>query len=558
MRWIAAAVALGLITIARPPSSKPLLVWWVGLVIANFAFESVAHRFKQYDRQLVIQAVVDLWILAGFLNASGGLENPLYTVFLLHVIVGHLLLGPRRASVLTVVAGLLFGLLAFGEYFQFLPHYTNFIFPHGLAVEHVGESPELVAHVVTTHASHDLFFVLGRAIPFLLVLLLTDRFMATMMEKLGEGERDLEASVKNARFERKRLESVIDASGIGMMQLSREIEIRWFSGRIGTWFNWLPAKTANPCPLLNSPEGCSECVVAQTVRTGRPAEAERREQLPKGGERHFRHSSSPVRDSNGAVVQVVEVVEEVTSRKALEAEAVRTGKLSVLGRMAAGIAHEIGNPLSSISARLSLLEQQQDERFVGQSIHMLRDQVERISRIVHGVSHFARRRQADRSVWDLNPLIQDMVEIGRLDQRAGGIDFRCDLQQPSLMISGVRDQISQIILNLLLNAVESMPHGGSVTVSSQRLGSEARVTVEDEGPGLEEGALEHLFEPFFTTKADGTGLGLPISLGLASAHGGRIEVESQGGRGCRFMLFLPLAEEQCQSEAVGRAHGGFG
>ena len=257
--------------------------------------------------------------------------------------------------------------------------------------------------------------------------------------------------------------------------------------------------------------------------------------------RYFRHATSPVRDESGSVVQVVELVEEITGRKALEAEALHAGKLSVLGRMAAGVAHEIGNPLSSMDTRLHLMEQRKDPKFLLESVEVLRGQIRRIGRIVHGISHFARSGTSEWSVWELTSVLEEAIDIVRLDRRAKQIVFQRDLAVPAPKVRGQRDQISQVFLNLLLNAVEAMTEGGTITIATYQANGKARTAISDTGPGMDDTIRGRLFEPFFTTKDKGTGLGLSISYSLVHAHGGSIEVMSEPGKGCRFTVLLPLA-----------------
>ena len=544
LRWLAAAVALGLITCARPDTRGLLVVWWAGLLAANLAFEASVRRWHHYELQILVQAAIDLVILTGFLNASGGLESPLYTVYLFHPIVGRILLPGRKAIAVSLLAVVLFGLLAFGEYLHILPHYTNFFFPHLDAVPGSEAGHGGPAHGGSVHASYDLYFVLGRAVPFVAVLLLTDFFVASVMRRLRGSERGLEVAARLAMLERERVEGVVDAAGVGMMQVDAAIALRWFSGRIATWLGWDDRKLNGRCPLLDVPDGCDTCVVRATLETGQPEAAERREAGDKRGERFFRHSSSPIKDASGKVVQVVEVIEDVTAQRALEAEAIRAGKLSVLGRMAAGIAHEIGNPLSSLSTRVRLLERRKgEEPFVAESIGVLSTQIDRITRIVRNVSQFARVQPRDRTVWEANGLVAETMDVVRLDRRAKAIELRHALETPSPVVCGVRDQIGQILLNLVLNAVEATPDGGAALLSTAQQGAEVHFSVEDQGPGIDDETRSHLFEPFFTTKAEGTGLGLSISYGLAAAHGGRIEVEDLPERGSKFTLVLPVHDE---------------
>ncbi|MCB1055886.1 MAG: PAS domain-containing protein [Acidobacteria bacterium] len=348
----------------------------------------------------------------------------------------------------------------------------------------------------------------------------------------------LEAAAEASHLARERLEAVVDAAGVGMMLATSGPTLRWLSGRAAEWLAWSQPGPDALCPLVEPGEGrCETCVVREVFATGRATTAERRRTVPGGSSRYFRHTATPLRTSSGEVIQVVEVLEDITGRKALEEEAIRSGKLSVLGRLAAGMAHEIGNPLASMSTRLRLLERRAgDAEFQAQSVQVLRNQIDRISRILRGISQFGKVRR-DRALWSIRELVEETVGMVELDPRAA--DIRFDIEVERVSIHAVRDQVGQILLNLLLNAVESMSGAGRVRVRTEQAGGELRLSVEDEGPGIDDSAREHLFEPFYSTKDHGTGLGLSISSGFASAHGGRIEAENRAEGGACFVLVLP-------------------
>jgi signal transduction histidine kinase len=383
--------------------------------------------------------------------------------------------------------------------------------------------------------------VAGRVFPFVVVLLLTSYFTTVVADRLRRSEKDLETAARTAMLEHERLESVIHTARVGMMLVEPEVTIRWFSNRAAGWLDLTPGNIGRRCPLDGAPGGCADCLVKRTALTGEALEAERAVTGDGGALRHFRHGTSPIRDEKGRVVQVVELVEEITSRKALESEALHAGKLSVLGRMAAGIAHEIGNPLSSLTTRLHLMEQKGDPGFVKESLKVLHGQIGRIGRIVRGVSQFAKPGAEGWSVWDVNRVLDEAVGIVRLDRRATAVEFEQSLASPSPKVRGVKDQVSQVLLNLLLNSVEAMPEGGSVRTETFQRNGMVCVVISDSGPGMDDSVRARLFEPFFTTKPEGTGLGLSVSYSLIHAHGGRIEVESRPGKGSRFAVLLPAA-----------------
>lgn len=548
MRWVAIVVSLGLILAAVPVGhflplqALPLLAsWWSILLVANALFQRWTSVGSHFELQIMVQGILDLVVLTGFLNASGGIENPVYFAYLFHIIIAGILLPKRKALALTIVAGALFSVMTVGEYAHVLPHFTNRLFPHEqlVASTHSHGAEAGAEHV--THASHGAMFVAGRTIPFLALLALSAYLTNLVAGRLNRRESQLRAAGQTLMLEHQRLERVVESTGVGMMLVAPDLTIPWMSSRAARWMG-LPGESLDGrCPLYQAPNGCSRCIVQETSSDGVARDSERSFRSPQGGRRYFRHAASPVLDAEGRTLQVVELLEDITDRKILEAEAMHAGKLSALGQMAAGVAHEIGNPLSSLATRLALIERRPEPDYVVESVGLLRRQIERIRRIVHGVSLFARNRRQEWSTWSLNDVARETLEFARLDSRAKRIRLEARLAEPAPMVRGVKDQITQVLLNLVLNAAEATDDGGEVAVETGEKDGFVLLRVEDHGAGIQPDHLSRLFEPFFSTKTKGTGLGLAICHSLINAHGGRIEVDSVLERGSTFTVYLPAS-----------------
>ncbi len=541
MRWVAAGFALALIVIAVPLTGilsaahlPQLLICWALLVVANFLFLDALQRGFDFDRQVIVQTVVDLTLLTAMLNASGGIENPLWIAYLFHVIIASILLPKRKAIGIAIFGSAIFIALAVGELLEILPHSTILLFPHSYKM--------IGGHMHIMHAAHDPVFVTGRSLVFLGVMLLTAHFTTLVTERLRESESDLQASTRKAVLEQRRLEGVIDAAGLGLAVIGHGETIEWINPRLAGWLKW-PDGGSAVCPHDHrEPRACIACEAERTLASGEQSDIEF--SFPaRGGElRHVRAVTSPVRDSDGTVAQAVLVVEDVTARKALEAEAMHSGRLAILGQLAAGIAHEIGNPLSSLHTRLQLMKRRDgDSAFAKASIDVLQNQIDRIGRIVRNVSNLSHAARDAWSTVDVNAVAGEALSLVKLDRRAANIRFSERLQESVAPVQGVRDQLLQVALNLMLNALDAMPDGGTLDVATTVRDQHVRLAVRDSGTGIDEETRQRLFEPFFTTKQEGTGLGLSICYSLVHAHRGSIDVASEPGKGSCFTVDLPVA-----------------
>ncbi|MBI2934481.1 MAG: PAS domain-containing protein, partial [Chloroflexi bacterium] len=388
LRWMAAAMATALIVAACPlthllpvEAFLPLLACVGVLALLNFLFAWQAHRSQDPRRLVRFQILSDLAILTALLHFSGGIENPFFIAYGFHVTIAGIFLARRAAYGLFLVASGLFTLLAVGELTGLLSHYD--IWPFDF----------LQKEDSVQHAAHCPLYVFGHLLPFVGFLFCTTSFITLIAGYLRRSEERLVEAARVVSAERQKLESVVHAAGIGMILLDRNLEVRWFNPRVREWFGWQKDRVGRRYAWYEAAgrTAVHPCIASQTVQTGEVLQAECILCEMPGRKRFYHVTTSPIRDEGGKIVQVVELVQEITARKVVEAEALHAGKMTILGQMAAGIAHEIGNPLSSLSTRLRRMEKHQDdEGFMGESLQILRDQIGRIGQIVRGVSQFAR------------------------------------------------------------------------------------------------------------------------------------------------------------------------
>ncbi len=237
-----------------------------------------------------------------------------------------------------------------------------------------------------------------------------------------------------------------------------------------------------------------------------------------------------------------ELQTQISHLKKAQVQLERSARLAGIGQLAAGIAHEINNPLASILGFSELLHQTVGDDLKG-DVEIILKEAQRVRDIVHGLLDFARQREPRKELADLNQLLVDTLKLYRYQFNKARVQTHetCDPMLPLVEVDP--NQIKQVLLNLFANATQAMPQGGHLYLATQANGHEIGLTVRDTGTGIAPEHLPHIFEPFFSTKdvGQGTGLGLAISFGIMQNHGGRIEVESQMGVGSCFKLCLPAA-----------------
>lgn len=225
-----------------------------------------------------------------------------------------------------------------------------------------------------------------------------------------------------------------------------------------------------------------------------------------------------------------------------QAELVASERLATVGRLAAGIAHEVGNPLSGILGYLSILRTRARDASIRELLDPIEAEVRRIDRIVRGLLELGRPSQASHQPVELGQLTATCVQlVGATPELR---DVKVEVNIPATLVARADPgPLSQVMLNLLLNAGQAMGGRGTVRISGGRDDGTVRVDVEDEGPGLTPEVAARMFEPFFTTRAagKGTGLGLAVSLHLARSMGGQLRGENRAEGGARFILELPAA-----------------
>jgi signal transduction histidine kinase len=229
--------------------------------------------------------------------------------------------------------------------------------------------------------------------------------------------------------------------------------------------------------------------------------------------------------------------------------------MAALGQLSAGIAHEIRNPLTSIKIFIQSLEKEMDlDGDQKEDFRIITKEIDRINENITRFLNFARPEEPSFQMINIGVLLKDTLNLLAPKLKNSGIGLNISVPNEHPPVEGDPKQLSQVFLNLLINAIESMPEGGTLTISSAvQVNPESRrevfqIIIKDTGHGIPEKDRPYLFDPFFTTKARGTGLGLSIVYSIIEKHDGRVEVESELGKGSSFVLSLPIQREKAWKE----------
>lgn len=273
-----------------------------------------------------------------------------------------------------------------------------------------------------------------------------------------------------------------------------------------------------------------------------------------GALRYFRISKIPMRLHDAEITHVITVGEDVTEWKAIQRALSQTDKLAAVGQLAAGVMHELNNPLATIGAcvealtvrmpRLSPGEQQSLDEY----LRIIESELDRCQAIVDGLLDFSHPKAQKKQSEAINPIVEDALFLIKHHDNYRGVELVRELADNLPPVYANARQLIQVFLTLMLNALDSMEGEGTLTVSSLRnpeRDDEVVVSFADTGLGIAREDLHKIFEPFYTTKhpGRGTGLGLSICYAMVQEHRGRIQVDSQLGRGSTFNVFLPTAPE---------------
>ncbi|HEY2066949.1 MAG TPA: ATP-binding protein [Gemmatimonadaceae bacterium] len=353
--------------------------------------------------------------------------------------------------------------------------------------------------------------------------------------------------------ERRVTERIIDSLPVGLYVIDREYRISVWNRKRETGMQGVSREEAIGRTIFEilhrQPATVLRREFDEVFATGR-LQIFQMESTASGELRTYRLSKIPMRLDNGPVTHVITVGEDVTEWRQAQDRFSQAEKLAAIGTLAAGVMHEINNPLATIAACAEGLELKYEDAppDLQEGLRLIQSEVQRCKGITDSLLDFSRPKSADKTLIDVNAAIERTLFVLKHHTRFKKLQVKVDLDRTlGTVVRANEEQMVQVFMALLLNAMDSMQERGTVALRT-RWGDGARwivAEVMDQGEGIRRADLPKIFEPFFTTKAPGrgTGLGLSICYAIVAEHGGRIEVDSTPGEGSIFRILLPRADE---------------
>lgn len=389
------------------------------------------------------------------------------------------------------------------------------------------------------------------------IVLVVARILAPLLWSTELSE-DLasEVAVRTREIEQQRrfTAKIIDSLPVGLYVIDRQYIIQAWNRKRETGTHEMSRDETLGRPVFEvlgrQPRDLLKSEFDTVFATGRMEQVEV-ESGATGQPRYYRITKVPLRLQEDQITHVITIGEDITEWKNIQKQIAQTEKMAAVGTLAAGIMHEINNPLATIAACVEALEGRRPElprdtrRAFDEYLRIIESELERCKAIVDGLLDFSRPKASHKKPVELNQLIEDALFLVKHHDRFKRIQLDRALADDLPEIEANAKQLLQVFLDLMINAIDSMDGAGRLTVTSEfnpERGDEVRVSIADTGHGIAREDIPKIFEPFYTTKPPGrgTGLGLSICYGIVAEHHGRITVESQPDRGSVFRVCLPI------------------
>jgi two-component system, NtrC family, sensor histidine kinase PilS len=499
-------------------------------IIAATYFFSIAYIlilkiFKNFKINIYLQLAVDVLLVTMLVYITGSLRSNYSVLYTLVIIYSVIFLGRYGGLIIASAAGIFYGLLLDFEFYKIIPPISPMEYNIDFTAEDV--FTRILVHIVS-------FYILAYLASFVVEQEKKARFLLQEKES-AFNQLDL------------LFRSIIESVDTGIMTIDLQGIIKTFN-RAAEEITGFPLAAVENRPITGI---FPEFAVFFTAGIIKKQIKNRMEVVIKSNNEekiHLGCSISPLKDKQDKEIGSILIFQDLTEIKLMEETLEKSKRLALIGEMAAGLAHEMRNPLASITGSIELLRQSlnlkhTDERLM-QIILRGKDQLDNF---VRDFLLLARPIPVIREIVDVNETTADVLENIKLSRDwTDKIEISCSLAPKVTAFANI-EQIRQVIYNLVLNAIQAMKEGGVLSIATKSMQHHGKEVVEikitDTGSGIEEKDLKKIYEPFFTDKDKGTGLGLAIVGRIVDGYGGRIEIESSVDQGTICTVWLPAGKE---------------
>jgi PAS domain S-box-containing protein len=371
------------------------------------------------------------------------------------------------------------------------------------------------------------------------------------IDRVGQG--DLQAYLQRLNNEKGFFETIFNTLQEGIVVVDSQGKIRYLNHAVTTLLGIDPLKALG----TSMAQHLKELDWPKILAEGRVVNRDLEVFYPQ--QRYLNFYLVPLEDKETSLLGYALIFHDLTERRAQAREAIESERLNAVTLLAAGVAHELGNPLNSLNIHLQLLERDlrrskgedgSDENLL-ESLRVARGEVNRLDTIINQFLRAVRPSHATRGMVGINAVVHESLAFLQPEMKDRDVIVQEELGDALPLIPANADQLKQAFYNLIKNAVQALNHGGILRVTTSRSDTHLEISFEDNGTGVSVEDMAHITEPYFTRKKDGTGLGLFIVQRILHEHGGHLELLSEPGRGTTARILLPLAERRVRLLGAG-------
>ncbi len=351
---------------------------------------------------------------------------------------------------------------------------------------------------------------------------------------------------------KQQLQAIFDGITDGLIIVDTDFTVKAINKAEAAFLGSTPQElVGKPCyeVYCRGDAACETCPAHETFATGKPVLISKIEHQSGYHRKGVDVYTFPVKDEKGVTVQAIQYIKDVTDRLKLQSQLREVEQMTGIGHMAANVAHEIRNPLIAVGGFARQLHEALDADDPKREFtSIILEEVTRLEQILREQLTLERHLQPVLAPVEVNQIIKDVRKLLSHGMLSSRIRLIANLADGLPVTMGDANQLKQVFLNVVTNAIQSMPDGGTIEIASEQLGQRIVVTVSDNGPGIPKEVMSKLFVPFFTTRKAGSGLGMAVTRRIVENHGGSVSVDSEMGKGTTVSISIPIVRSTRETE----------